>query len=1419
MTGGELVCGKEEHTHDDSCHTGGGETLTCGKEEGEGATDGHQHSDSCYGEDGELTCGKDEGEGAEEGHHHDDSCYGSSDGELTCSKEEHKHNESCYNGGEKKLICGLEEGAGAAEIQAAPAAETPAADAAPAAEAPAVEGEHIHTDACYELQKVLICGKEEGELEEIPMEEEFKAGKLTCKGEDYEIVVSYGAEAKIPEDAKLEVEEIPEDSDTYREYYDKMLDAVTESEEEEQEITFARLFDITIFSKDGKKVEPEKPVEVQIIYDDVVAEEQDNGFAVHFPDDGDAEVIKAEVTDGKEFKHKQSSFSLTISAARAKQTNRLVMRGNGFEITAEFKESFKLGTRELAAENITSNNEKNSNGKYQQHSRKAIKDKLDQQKDPEVSGARVFEVSVKEDGKQIGADNVKITVRYTDKAEKANSAGSKVMVLNDGGDSGRVLSSEAVQEDEEVAVFSGTQNFSAAAPNVMTTMLAAVTLDVGETKPIQYSILKDSEWLKYPENNTTWQIVEEEYDGNEPENKPTKGLVAGKSDDHVFIQKNVIPTGTENEFLVYLSIDTKAAIEESIRKDVFYSVTQGSEAATQVGTLVHPSRVIDVSIDKTPKYSKHAPVIITYKGTTIIKDEYISWSQGNNVEICMRRDKDQEIVVGNKDLGKDEKLYHCGRVTNGDTTFVLELTDDMYNVMKSVVVDYVSLNSVTDIMGDNIEDVVVLGGDYVTKPEPETKTDENGVTATSITWIPEAKDNPVKTEIKDADGKVVSIIGHNVAELVYKVRLKVEEEGFNSCASNMEGKIGDQIYPVNKSAVLDYSFGKTDNKTSGTATFPVPKVRGLLYDIRAKKVDESGDAIDSEAVQNAEFKLKKSGDADDTFVTHEVTGDDGNTTVTDIWKPNADGTLDFEDLPWGTYTIVETKSPDRYAAMPEGGKEIGTVTVCWTTDQESLITDPDKMANKLYVGTPQVPEESEALEKEGNRILIKNIKLPPIMLEKVWDDEQNKKGLRPSDIQFKVEYTGKVATDQTEWLPVTEIKNVEGEIIGDANGIVHLSGEINAGSWSIVIENLPDAETYQVTEILRDAPSNDINYQIKPVSENEVNVRDVQYSGKTIKCYTIANELKSREVELYKIDAASMDADEFEYLNEAEFKLYDKISESFEADKTAREKYTWTSGGEDIPNGQFFTGELKVGDYWLEETRAPENYKADGPYILHIGVDEITLNKQDGTLVYTGVPVPENDSTAVRVPNTLDLLSGIKLTKISGENEEEKLDGAEFVLGKVENEEEKYAVVNDATENTVSSWVNEQSEATKFTSDADGVADLPKLNAGTYTLTEVKAPDGYNLLAYKISFTVGVNSTTKQAEVKLLADPNINTSAKVNDDDPLNIIISNSTGMVLPEAGGPGTAAYTFGGLAMIIAVSLMYGLNMRRKREKGGLK
>lgn len=310
-----LICeaGKAEqgHVHDDSCYSvsGGTEELTCDKEE-------HSHDDSCYttetvsetvshvekDEEGNETT-------VEETVEHEEK-------KLTCDKEEHTHGSDCYSvsGGEKTLTCGFEEGEGAAV------------------------SDHVHDDSCYEIQKVLICGLEEGEEEpeeEVVVPEEFKEGTLTAKGDDYEVIVSYGAEAEIPENAELKVEEIEKESDTYKEYYEQMVEALSANEDgQEMEITFARLFDITILV-DGKEFEPDAKVAVQINYDDAVMEdEEQTGYAVHFPDNGEIEVMDADVKDGKEFGFNQSSFS--VGGTVAVKVKAQASREGGMVITLDW---------------------------------------------------------------------------------------------------------------------------------------------------------------------------------------------------------------------------------------------------------------------------------------------------------------------------------------------------------------------------------------------------------------------------------------------------------------------------------------------------------------------------------------------------------------------------------------------------------------------------------------------------------------------------------------------------------------------------------------------------------------------------------------------------------------------------------------------------------------------------------------------------------------------------------------------------------------------------------------------------------------------------------------------------------------------------------------------------------------------------
>lgn len=85
--GRELTCTLEEHQHGPDCYAET-DVLLCTAPEGEGA---HTHSEDCFDENGELICPLEESAG----HQHGPECYGT--GEPTCGKEEHTHSEDCYS--------------------------------------------------------------------------------------------------------------------------------------------------------------------------------------------------------------------------------------------------------------------------------------------------------------------------------------------------------------------------------------------------------------------------------------------------------------------------------------------------------------------------------------------------------------------------------------------------------------------------------------------------------------------------------------------------------------------------------------------------------------------------------------------------------------------------------------------------------------------------------------------------------------------------------------------------------------------------------------------------------------------------------------------------------------------------------------------------------------------------------------------------------------------------------------------------------------------------------------------------------------------------------------------------------------------------------------------------------------------------
>jgi len=126
---------------------------------------------------------------------------------------------------------------------------------------------------------------DDGETASEP--EKGKAAKETSisdGGKTYDVTVTYGEEAGVPQDASLEVSEITNRSD--EDQYDKLMSGTEDALGEEVVVAFARFFDIKIVDGSGEKVEIAAPVDVKIELTDKDgnSEYSENAQVVHFAD-------------------------------------------------------------------------------------------------------------------------------------------------------------------------------------------------------------------------------------------------------------------------------------------------------------------------------------------------------------------------------------------------------------------------------------------------------------------------------------------------------------------------------------------------------------------------------------------------------------------------------------------------------------------------------------------------------------------------------------------------------------------------------------------------------------------------------------------------------------------------------------------------------------------------------------------------------------------------------------------------------------------------------------------------------------------------------------------------------------------------------------------------------------------------------
>ena len=198
-------------------------------------------------------------------------------------------------------------------------------------------------------------------------------------------------------------------------------------------------------------------------------------------------------------------------------------------------------------------------------------------------------------------------------------------------------------------------------------------------------------------------------------------------------------------------------------------------------------------------------------------------------------------------------------------------------------------------------------------------------------------------------------------------------------------------------------------------------------------------------------------------------------------------------------------------------------------------------------------------------------------------------------------------------------------------------------------------------------------------------------------------------------------------------------------------------------------------------------------------------------------------------------------TKVDGENENTKLEGAEFVLfngghtrvAHIENGKlvEWVDLPDEYNSNNYQQIPYETWETFNKTTNvimksaAEGAFGVSGLDDGTYHLMEIKAPNGYNLLEGDVQLVIEATTVNGQtwngvANTALTAlTINVANEGAVNgktDTGAVNVTVRNNQGATLPETGGMGTTLfYIIGGLLVVGAgILLVVRIRMRSHNE-----
>lgn len=176
---------------------------------------------------------------------------------------------------------------------------------------------------------------------------------------------------------------------------------------------------------------------------------------------------------------------------------------------------------------------------------------------------------------------------------------------------------------------------------------------------------------------------------------------------------------------------------------------------------------------------------------------------------------------------------------------------------------------------------------------------------------------------------------------------------------------------------------------------------------------------------------------------------------------------------------------------------------------------------------------------------------------------------------------------------------------------------------------------------------------------------------------------------------------------------------------------------------------------------------------------------------------------------------GIKVNKVDDEGQ--ALSGAKFTLSANANGDTPIEFVG--SNGTYCKATSDETGVTEIEVDSNGLLTLSGLDAGTYYLTETKAPGGYNKLSAPILVEIkDLKNGIADAEPK---GPNgkpeytpANRAETEANDGYVPLTVVNSKGFTLPSTGGMGTVLFTAIGIVLMGGGLVLLLLYLRRRNR-----